>query len=97
LSDAIDEIAERVRALGEDAPASMQTFLALSRVDDKVEACKDIKEGIKLLADDHEQLASLMVEQIAMLEEYNDYATIDLLTDRVKEHDKFAWLLRSNL
>ena len=97
LSDAIDEIAERIRALGEDAPASMQTFLSLSRIDDREEASKDIKRGIKMLADDHENIASLITEHIAVLEKDNDYGTVDLLTDRIREHDKFAWLLRANL
>ena len=96
ISEAIDVIAERIRSLGEDAPASLESFIALSRLTES-KAIKEVDAGVKVLADAHESLAALLLDHIKVLENDNDVGTIDLLTDRVREHDKAAWLLRSNL
>ena len=96
VSEAIDIIAERIRSLGEDAPASLQSFLGLSRLSES-EVLKSVDEGVKLLAETHESLSALLLDHIKVLENDNDAGTIDLLTDRIREHDKAAWLLRSNL
>lgn len=97
LSEAVDEIAERIRALGENTPASMQSFLDLTRLEESQAAIKGVKPGIKALVADHERMSELMTEHIALLDQENDYGTVDLLTDRIRVHDKFAWLLRANL
>lgn len=96
ISEAIDMIAERIRSLGEDAPASLESFIALSRLTES-KAIKEVDAGVRVLADAHESLAALLLDHIKVLENDNDVGTIDLLTDRVREHDKAAWLLRSNL
>ena len=96
VSGAIDEIAERIRALGEDAPASLAAFIELSRLQES-EPIKGLNQGIQRLVESHEVISTLLLEHIAVLENDNDAGTIDLLTDRVREHDKAAWLLRSNL
>jgi starvation-inducible DNA-binding protein len=97
LSGAVDDIAERIRALGDSAPSSMSAFLSLSRIEESIEPQKNIKTAIALLADDHERLSALMSDHIEVLEKNNDYGTIDLFTQRVVVHDKFAWLLRANI
>ena len=97
LSEAVDEIAERIRALGEVSPASFSELLALARVEERKEAIQDVNEGIRFLVEGHEKVSQLLTEHIEVLEKDNDAGTIDLLTDRIRTHDKFAWLLRANL
>ncbi|MEC7030732.1 MAG: Dps family protein [Pseudomonadota bacterium] len=96
VSEAIDVIAERIRALGEDAPASFKEFLALSRLEES-DIIKGVDAGVKILADAHENLSTLLLEHIAVLDNDNDAGTIDLFTDRIRAHDQAAWLLRANL
>lgn len=97
LSTAVDDIAERIRALGHDAPASFSEILSLSRVQEEGEAVKSVKEGVSKLVSHHKVISKLLTEHIEVLEKDNDAGTIDLLTDRVRVHDKFAWLLEANL
>lgn len=97
LTEAVDEIAERIRALGYHAPSSLTELLSLSRVQEEQEPIESIKEGVSKLVGHHKEISKLLTEHIEVLDKDNDAGTIDLLTDRVREHDKFAWLLESNL
>ncbi|MCP8352198.1 Dps family protein [Candidatus Synchoanobacter obligatus] len=97
LGESIDVIAERIRALGENSPAAMSEFVALSRLEEFTSSQKDIRQGVEALVHDYEQMSYLMLEHIEVLEKDNDAGTIDLLTDRIRAVDHFAWLLRSNL
>lgn len=96
LFAAIDEIAERIRALGKLAPGSFALYKELS----------DIKEGrVDLKAED--MIADLLQSQEMVIknirqatekaEEAEDDVTVDLLTERLTDLEKYAWMLRSFL
>ncbi|MDM7321849.1 MAG: Dps family protein [Gammaproteobacteria bacterium] len=94
LFTGIDEIAERIRSLGEPAPGTFKQFEKL--------ASFNIPEG---MLDAHDMLIELVKGQEAVVrtardilpvaEKANDQPTIDLLTRRMETHEKNAWMLRS--
>lgn len=95
LALAVDELAERIRVLGEKAPGSYQEFNELSQVKDdptpQVEATKMIKN---LLAD-HEQVVRTAKSILPVLEGANDEGTSSLLGARIEFHEKTAWMLQA--
>jgi len=96
LFEAVDEIAERVRALGAKAPPSFSAFTRITKLDEG-QPDTPAKEMIANLLHDNEQVASTCRRGIAMAEEAEDAASADLFTERQAKHDKAAWMLRSLL
>jgi starvation-inducible DNA-binding protein len=96
LAEAIDEIAERIRALGFPAPATFAQFLGLSAITEMTGA-PTTEEGIQALVADHETVSRTFREAVSLADEDNDIVTADLLTQRTKVHEKAAWMLRSLL
>lgn len=94
LTEAQDVIAERMRALGAGAPATMKAFLEIGRLQE-IDIIKDGAQALSLLAQDHRMLSATLTKDLADLD-VDDAATIDLLTVRIAEHDKMAWLLESH-
>ncbi len=95
LFEAADELAERLRATGKAAP-DLQDFTEIGRVASRLGA-HDGASLVRALRDDHRQLSSACQAGIAFHEAAGDHATADLLTGRVEEHDKTAWMLTAFL
>jgi len=96
LALAVDEIAERIRALGAFAPGSYSAFTELSTV--KEETGHPIAtEMIQNLAADQLAVADAARAVIAAGEKENDQASVDLGVRRIDVHEKSAWMLRSHL
>lgn len=96
LWNALDLIAERIRALGSYAPGSYKKFAQLSSIaetDEHVPA----KEMIKQLLQGHETVAKTIRTIFPVAEQGSDEASLDLLTQRLQIHEKTAWMLRSLL
>jgi starvation-inducible DNA-binding protein len=96
LEAAVDEIAERIRALRVDAPGSMAGLLALSSVREEA-GSPAAMDMIRQLAADNETAARTANDVLRLAEEAGDEATVDLMVERTAEHEKFAWMLRSHL
>jgi starvation-inducible DNA-binding protein len=98
LAEAVDVIAERIRALGSYTPASFSEFLKLSSLKEET-GSKHIsaEEMIKRLMHDHETISHQLLQIFAKAEKANDQGTIDMLTERMRAHDKTAWMLRSSI
>lgn len=96
LALAVDEIAERIRALDAPAPGSYTEFSKLTAIDEETghPAAHDM---IRNLVQDHGKLTNSARSVIAAAEEAGDQATADLGTRRVEVHEKSAWMLRSHL
>lgn len=92
---ALDEIAERVRALGVFAPTSGKQFADLSAIDNADTAPPAAADMVKRLLADHETLIKRAREGLSVAEEAGDAASADLLTVRIQTHEKTAWMLRS--
>lgn len=96
LALAVDLIAERIRALGEPAPATYAEFVELSSI--KEERGRVAAEKmIQLLVEGQEQVVRTARSIFPAAEKVGDEPTADLLTQRMQTHEKTAWMLRSML
>lgn len=96
LWQALDEVAERIRALGEKAPGTYAEFRELSRIPE-TEGAPVARDMIRLLLEGREQLAQSSRELLPKAQEATDEVTAGLLTDRLTIDEKTAWMLRSLL
>lgn len=96
LADAIDEIAERIRALGYRAPGTFKEFNELTSIDEQQDE-PEAMEMVRRLAIGNEQVLRTAREALEPANNAEDEATIDLLTERLHVHSKTAWMLRSHL
>lgn len=92
---ALDTIAERVRALGQFAPASGKAFASLTSIESVESEPPAALAMVRNLLAGHETLIRRAREALATAEEANDAATADLLTQRIQTHEKTAWMLRA--
>lgn len=96
LALAVDEIAERIRTLGFPAPGTYQHFATLSAVDE-VEGVPEAKEMINLLNHSHETIVNTCRQALIVAQQANDESSIALISDRMRIHEKTAWMLRALL
>jgi starvation-inducible DNA-binding protein len=96
LATAVDEIAERIRALGKPAPGSYAAFVKLTSIEEE-SGTPSAEEMIRQLTIGQETVARTARELIPVVDEANDEPTADLLTQRMQVHEKNAWMLRSLL
>ena len=96
LALAVDEIAERIRALGEPAPGSYKAYGRLTSIEEE-EAVPNAEEMLRQLLKGQETVVRTARSVIGAAEAANDEPTADLLTQRMQVHEKTAWMLRSLL
>lgn len=96
LRQAIDEIAERMRALGVKAPGSFSEFQALTSINEETGA-PAADTMISQLLSDHTTASRTALQVVTEAETQGDVATADLATQRVMQHEKTAWMLSSLL
>lgn len=96
LAMAVDEIAERIRALGEPAPGSYAQFGELTVISEETGTPK-AEEMIRQLVEGQEAIARTARSVFPAAEKAGDEPTADLLTQRIQLHEKNAWMLRSLL
>ena len=94
LALAVDEIAERIRALGEPAPGSYGAFAKLTSIEEE-DGVPDADEMIRQLVKGQEAVVRTAREAFKAAEAAHDEPTADLLTQRMQVHEKNAWMLRS--
>ena len=94
LAAAIDEVAERIRALGKPTPATFKQFSKLTDINETTE----IPSGMDMVAQltaDHETLCRNLRASLKIIQKTNDEGSADLLIIRLEAHEKTAWMLRS--
>ncbi len=96
LATAVDEIAERIRALGVKAPGSYSAYAELASVTE-ARGDETAEDMIRELVVGQETVARTAREAFAAAEAASDEPTADLLTQRMQIHEKNAWMLRSML
>ena len=96
LWNALDEIAERIRALGVYAPGSYSQFAQLATVKEETSVPK-AQDMIRQLVADNEAVVRTAREVLPKAQNANDEASVDLLVGRMSVHEKTAWMLRSLL
>jgi starvation-inducible DNA-binding protein len=95
LDKAIDEIAERIRALGHLAPAAFGDFERRSSLESRT-TLSDAKTMLETLIEDNEAIARRMREAVRIAEECDDVFTADMLTARIGKHEQNSWMLRAS-
>lgn len=94
--NALDIIAERIRALGHPAPGTYKEFVKLASIKE-VEGVPKATEMIRHLVAAQEATARTARELFPLVDAANDQPTADVLTQRLDVHEKTAWMLRSLL
>ncbi|MGF1618531.1 MAG: Dps family protein [Acidimicrobiia bacterium] len=94
LREAVDVIAERIRALGHPAPGSYSEFAELTSVPDE-KGVPEAMEMVRNLMEGHESVVRTGRAVVTTAEEAGDVASADLVTQRIDIHEKTAWMLRS--
>lgn len=94
LAEAVDAIAERIRALGEFAPGSFSSFSKVTSIKEE-NSIPTAEEMIHNLVVGHETVISTAREIINLCDEAEDDVTVDLMVERMQIHEKYAWMLRS--
>lgn len=96
LAASIDEIAERIRALGHYSPGTFGEFAALSDIVEDTDV-PEASEMVRRLVTAHEQTLQTARKLLPICDQADDEATLDLATQRLQVHSKAAWMLRSFL
>ncbi len=96
LATAVDEIAERIRTLGVVAPATYKAFAELSSIEE-VEGVPEASEMVSVLLQSHESVVKTCRVVLKLSQDADDESTTALVGDRMRVHEKTAWMLRATL
>lgn len=98
LDEILDSVAERIRTLGHYAPASLKSFLDLTRLSEQLHENNTGVGFIHELLKDHESLIiSLRGKIDYTADKLHDMGTSDYMTGLAETHEKMAWMLRAHL
>ena len=93
---ALDQIAERIRALGYPAPGTYAQFVKLASIKE-IEGVPAALDMVRHLVSAQEATARTARKLLPVVDKADDQPTADLLTQRLDVHEKTAWMLRSLL
>ncbi len=96
LFAAVDDVAERIRALGILAPTSLNAFTAIATLPE-VDEVPDAETMLRLLVADNEAVSRQARRVAELAQRLEDGATEDLMNARMAAHDEAAWMLRASL
>jgi starvation-inducible DNA-binding protein len=96
---ALDDVAERIRALGFNAPGSYAEFTRLSSIAEEpgLGDTPDWREMVRQLTVGNEAVCRTARAALKVADAAGDDPSVDLLTQRLQVHEKYAWMLRSLL
>ncbi|MFQ3249793.1 Dps family protein [Glaciecola sp.] len=94
LAIAVDDIAERIRTLGVAAPGTYQAFAKLSSIKE-VDGVPEANEMVSLLLKGHEAVVKTCRGVLKLAQDADDESTSALVGDRMRIHEKTAWMLRA--
>lgn len=95
LFEAIDEIAERIRALGARVDGNFESFSKLSKIK-AADKNSDAKTMIKNLIVDSKELVKSLKNSVKISQNEGDEASADMLIERIQVHEKAIWMLESS-
>ena len=97
--NALDDVAERIRALGFNAPGSYAEFIRLSSIKEEpgLTTAPDWREMVRQLVVGNEAVCRSARKVLDVADDADDEPTEDLMTQRLQVHEKNAWMLRSLL
>lgn len=96
LTENIDAIAERIRALGGYPIGTAEGFLKHATLKEDAGTLPNAYGMVENLVADHEQVIRNIRDHIdRCAENYHDQGTADFLTGLMEQHEQMAWMLRS--
>lgn len=93
---AIDDLAERIKALGGHAEGRYAQYLKLSSVQES-DGRLSATDMVSQLANDQRTLSATFRSLADLAESLDDLVTNDMAISRAEAHDKFAWMLAAHL
>lgn len=96
LSVAVDDIAERIRSLDVAAPGTYKAFAELSSIKE-IDGVPSADEMVALLTSGHEQVVKTCRAALKVAQEADDESSSALISDRMRVHEKTAWMLRASV
>ncbi len=96
LAVAVDDLAERIRTLGFAAPATYAQFAKLSNIEES-EGVPSASDMVERLTASNETVVRTCRKALKLAQDGDDESTAALLGDRMRVHEKTAWMLRSML
>ncbi|REG84344.1 Dps family protein [Marinomonas pollencensis] len=94
LATAVDDIAERIRTLDVPAPGTYKEFAKLTSIEE-VDGVPSSAEMVKILTKGHEQVIRTCRDVLKIAQEADDESSASLVSDRMRIHEKTAWMLRA--
>jgi starvation-inducible DNA-binding protein len=94
LAVAVDDIAERIRTLDVAAPGTYKAFAELSSIKE-TEGVPAAEDMVEVLTRSHEQVVKTCREVLTPAQQAGDESTVALVSDRMRVHEKTAWMLRA--
>ncbi len=94
LAIAVDDIAERIRTLDVAAPGTYRAFAEMSNIQE-VDGVPPADEMVEILTRGHEQVVKTCREVFEPAQKAGDESTAALVSDRMRVHEKTAWMLRA--
>jgi starvation-inducible DNA-binding protein len=96
LFQAVDLIAERIRAIGQRAPGSFEKFSKITNIQEGNEEL-DAESMVKELAEDQNIIVLSLSKTLKAAQDIGDEVTAGIVIDRIEVHQKNAWMLKSSL
>ena len=98
LDEIMDQVAERIRMIGEYAPGTLHQFLDLTHLTEQARIKNDSASFIRELLADHENIIINLRQQVDRIaDDFKDFGTSDFITGLMESHEKMAWMLRAHL
>lgn len=94
MAEAVDVIAERIRTLDVPAPGTYKEFAKLSSIQE-VDGVPASAEMVDILCRGHEEVVRTCRDVLKVAQESDDESTVALVSDRMRIHEKTAWMLRA--
>jgi len=96
MAEAMDDLAERIRALGEYAPGTSSQFAAMASVTE-TEGQISAEDMLRETVHDYEVIGEVISEAIEIADGHGDDVSAGILADRLEYHQKQAWMMRAML
>jgi len=94
LAIAVDDIAERIRSLDVAAPGTYKAFSSLSSIEE-IDGVPSAEDMVVLLTKSHEQVVKTCRAALTSAQQAGDESSSALISDRMRIHEKTAWMLRA--
>lgn len=97
IDEDIDDVAERIRALGGKTSATLAEFVKSATLKEHPGKYPSAKAMIANLLADHEAVIRSLRKAIEICDDVDDVGTEDFLTQLMEKHEKTAWMLRATI